>query len=120
MEHDWNFADSRRTAFYSSLPSGKYTFKVRSSYHDQTWSEPTEIQIIIKPPFWKTWWAFVFYALIISTVLCRDSESSTLNNCIFLSILLIKPQRVLLGPISIIFSTPSAAIFSTVCRHLTG
>lgn len=54
---------------YSNLSPGNYTFKVWAANSDGIWSnEPTEIKLIITPPFWKTWWfitALTFFILFI-------------------------------------------------------
>ena len=42
---------------YTNLDPGKYTFKVKASNNDGVWNEiPTELKILITPPFWKTTW----------------------------------------------------------------
>ena len=54
---------------YSNLSPGNYVFKVWAANSDGVWSEePTEIVLIITPPFWKTWWfitALTFFTLLI-------------------------------------------------------
>jgi sensor histidine kinase YesM len=66
---DWN----DRRATYTNLDPGEYTFKVKGSNNDGSWSETvTSIQLTITPPFWLTWWfaagVTVFLVLIIATV----------------------------------------------------
>lgn len=52
---------------YSSLSQGSYELIVYASNNDNVWtSEPLILQIIIRPPFWLTWWAISFYVLFIS------------------------------------------------------
>jgi len=56
---------SNRTATYTNLPSGEFTFMVKGSNSDGIWSEKTaSIKIIINPPFWQTWW-FVTLVIVI-------------------------------------------------------
>lgn len=65
-DYDWNytFAD-RNYATYTNLNPGTYTFSVKASNNDGVWNQtPTEIRIIIRPPFWKTWWAYCIYLII--------------------------------------------------------
>jgi cytochrome c biogenesis protein ResB len=51
------------------LNNGKYLFKVKSANRDNIFSEEiTELQIVILPPFWKTWW-FIFLILILVIVI---------------------------------------------------
>jgi two-component sensor histidine kinase/streptogramin lyase len=64
-DDDWIYTDaSRRFANYTNLNPGKYIFKVKGSNNDGFWNEtPTELIIIITPPFWQTAWFKVLVAL---------------------------------------------------------
>lgn len=63
LEDKWNYAGSRRFASYSNLPPGRYTFRVKSANSDGLWNEEgVSLRLIVKPPFWRTWW---FYALTV-------------------------------------------------------
>ena len=65
IDKDWVYSGTRRYASYPDLSPGKYTFRVKGSNNDGVWNEAgTSISIIITPPWWKTWWAYSFYALI--------------------------------------------------------
>ncbi len=60
---DWISADTKQEAIYTNLSPKTYTFQVKSL------DNPTNIaqlKIIIYPPFWLTWWAFLLYLLFIS------------------------------------------------------
>ena len=67
FDKEWNNVGNKRTATYTNLNPGTYYFKVKASNNDGIWNEAgTVVKIIIKPPFWLTWWfillAFVFIA----------------------------------------------------------
>ncbi|MCK5208959.1 MAG: hypothetical protein KAQ79_13085, partial [Cyclobacteriaceae bacterium] len=63
-DEDWNFVENRREAFYTNLGPGNYTFRVKASNNDGFWNEErASLTLHIHPPFWKTWWAYVIYAL---------------------------------------------------------
>lgn len=65
LDESWVDARRRRTAYYSHLPSGTYTFQVEAAYDDRAWSESSvNLPVIILPPFYRTWWfeAFGFLA----------------------------------------------------------
>ena len=49
-------------------PVGKYVFTVRAKLKNQDWEDASETQmiIVIHPPFWLTWWAKLFYALLLA------------------------------------------------------
>ena len=51
----WVDAGSRRTAFYTKLPPGRYTFRVEASDAAGGWHEPgTMIAVRVVPRFWET------------------------------------------------------------------
>ena len=67
FDTDWNYVGNKRTATYTNLDPGEYTFRVKASNNDGVWNEKgASIKIIITPPFWETWW---FRTLAVLTVL---------------------------------------------------
>jgi len=71
FEKEWNYVGTKREANYTNLDPGSYTFEVKASNNDGLWNEtPLQIEIIIVPPFWKTWWfrMLVVLALVSSSV----------------------------------------------------
>jgi ligand-binding sensor domain-containing protein/signal transduction histidine kinase len=53
----WIYCGNQRTATYTNLDPGEYTFRVKASNNDGVWNEKgTSIKISITPPFWQTWW----------------------------------------------------------------
>ncbi len=66
-QDEWIETDAgNRIATYTNLNPGKYVFRVKGSNSDGIWNETgKEIQIIIHPPPWFTWWAYVIYGLIL-------------------------------------------------------
>lgn len=66
FDEDWINAGNNRTASYTNLKSGQYTFKVKGANNDNIWNNiPTELKINVLPPPWKTWWAYLLYTLLI-------------------------------------------------------
>ncbi|WP_077919526.1 ATP-binding protein [Spirosoma sp. 209] len=63
IDQDWVEAGTTRFANYAQLPDGYYTFRVMGSADGQTWSEPVALRIRIHPPVYRTWWAYLLYAL---------------------------------------------------------
>jgi signal transduction histidine kinase len=57
-DKDWIYTNaSKRFANYTNLDPATYTFKVKGSNNDGVWNEtPTEIKVIILPPWWQTVW----------------------------------------------------------------
>ncbi|MCX6213486.1 two-component regulator propeller domain-containing protein [Spirosoma sp.] len=53
----WNYIGTKRTATYTNLDPGTYTFRVKASNNDGLWnSKGTSLTVVIMPPFWLTWW----------------------------------------------------------------
>ncbi len=71
FDKDWYQTDSRRRyASYSNLAPGDYVFRVKASNNDLVWNEvPASVHIKIMPPWWASWYAYVLYFLLISTIL---------------------------------------------------
>jgi len=66
FEENWNFLDyKRRFITYTNLDPGTYTFMVKASSRKDEWGEEvTRITIHIRPPIWKTSWAYIVYLVI--------------------------------------------------------
>lgn len=63
---DWIYSGSMRSATYTHLPPGKYIFRVKGSNNDGIWNNTgIALTLIIRPPWWSTWWAYILYGLII-------------------------------------------------------
>jgi signal transduction histidine kinase len=57
LARDWIDARTRRTAYYSHVPPGTYTFTVIAAQADGVWStDGSSLQIVVLPPFYRTWW----------------------------------------------------------------
>lgn len=64
-EEEWIDAGTQRNATYTNLDAGEYVFKVKACNLDGVWNEEgASIKIIIAPPFWATWWAYIIYVLL--------------------------------------------------------
>jgi len=70
FEKEWNHTNaSRRYVTYTNLDPGEYSFMVKASNNDEVWNDKgVSLQIIILPPWWKTWWVkliFIFLIILI-------------------------------------------------------
>lgn len=80
----WNTTRDNRINF-PSLPSGKYTFKVRASSNQSFSSSAiSEVVFYIKKPFWKKLWfvflcSALFFALLFLYLKWRDENSRKIN-----------------------------------------
>jgi ligand-binding sensor domain-containing protein/signal transduction histidine kinase/DNA-binding response OmpR family regulator len=63
FENGWNEV-TEPTAVFTNLPDGTYNLLVKGSNNDGVFNTvPASLKIIIKPPLWRTWWAYLIYAL---------------------------------------------------------
>lgn len=72
VDNDWIYTTSEnRLATYANLSPGTYFFCVKATSTDGSWddSEVTRIKIVIQPPFWRTWWAYMFYAAALAMLI---------------------------------------------------
>ncbi|MCY7293309.1 MAG: histidine kinase [Ferruginibacter sp.] len=64
IDKDWVNGGAKRSANYTDLQPGKYIFQVKAEEANSQ-GEITSFEIIITPPFWKTWW---FTSLILFSI----------------------------------------------------
>ena len=58
-DDDWQEAGSRRVAYYTGLPPGRYTFHVRAG-NDDVWAETgARYSFRQRPFFYQTWWFYL-------------------------------------------------------------
>lgn len=64
VDKDWVAAGIKKFAGYTNLQPGEYIFSVKADNGSET-THTTSFQIIIIPPFWKTWW-FISLCLLVA------------------------------------------------------
>lgn len=71
LSPDWQIVNSQRRIVFSRLPAGKYTFSVKASSSGNNWDDSNlrSIEIIVKPPFYASSFAYVLYVLLILFVI---------------------------------------------------
>ena len=63
FDHGWTNAGARRTAYYTNIPSGKYTFRVQAANNDGLWNASgAALSFELQPHFYQRLW---FYALLL-------------------------------------------------------
>ncbi len=67
VDKNWVYTEGgNNTAFYNHLYKGTYTFQVKATDENGLWSdEVTELTICQLPAFYETWWAYLFYTLVV-------------------------------------------------------
>ncbi|RIV17290.1 hybrid sensor histidine kinase/response regulator [Fibrisoma montanum] len=68
IDQNWVEAGTNRFANYAQLPDGTYTLHVMGSADGEVWSKPVELAIRINPPFYRTWWAYLFYLVALTAL----------------------------------------------------
>jgi signal transduction histidine kinase/ligand-binding sensor domain-containing protein/DNA-binding response OmpR family regulator len=59
FDPDWVSAGSRRVAYYTNLPPGHYTFRVKAANGDGVWDEAgASVAVTLAPRFFETWWFY--------------------------------------------------------------
>ncbi|WP_185968868.1 hybrid sensor histidine kinase/response regulator transcription factor [Carboxylicivirga sp. M1479] len=62
---DWVKADNQTSVTYTNLDPGTYTLKVRVlNSVDDSVVDSKSLEIIVNPPYYQTWYAYVFYVLV--------------------------------------------------------
>lgn len=71
VDRDWNYvANNRRFVNYANLASGHYTFEVKATNENGTWSDKvTTMSIDIRPPWYRSFWAYVFYIITTGAII---------------------------------------------------
>ena len=69
IDGDWIYCGTNRKASYQNIPPGKYIFKIKAANCDGVWTEkPTELSLLISPPFWRNTWFYIFSFLMITMI----------------------------------------------------
>jgi signal transduction histidine kinase/ligand-binding sensor domain-containing protein len=65
LDEDWIEAGTRRTAYFTHVPPGSYTFSVVAATAQGVWSAtPASISVVVVPPFWRGWWFITLTVLV--------------------------------------------------------
>jgi ligand-binding sensor domain-containing protein/serine phosphatase RsbU (regulator of sigma subunit) len=62
---NWSIPSKKRVADYRNLDFADYTFKIKARGANKIWGKVFEYRFTIKPPWWRTPWAYSSYVLIL-------------------------------------------------------
>ncbi|MBD0294789.1 MAG: SMP-30/gluconolactonase/LRE family protein [Flavisolibacter sp.] len=62
-DNDWRESGVVNSAYYFNVPPGHYTLWIKGVNSYGVWAEK-RINVIITPPWWRTWWAYTLYGLL--------------------------------------------------------
>ncbi len=61
-DKSWNYTGAIRTANYTHLKEGTYYLRVKCTNATGNWNpKETSLKIIVLPPWYRSWWAYLFY-----------------------------------------------------------
>ena len=66
LDEGWSPPTKESKIEFRNLPFGTFTFKVRAIGQAQAWSKPFEYRFTIRPPWYRTWWAYALWAALLS------------------------------------------------------
>ena len=67
FDHNWTDAGARRTAYYTNIPPGHYTFRVQAANNDGVWNTAgATLEFNLQPHFYQTFWFYVLLALAVA------------------------------------------------------
>lgn len=69
FENDWNYVGKQRSATYTNLSPGEYTFKLKAANNDGVWSEVKSVNFTVLPPWWRTYWAVFAYMILMGAII---------------------------------------------------
>ena len=87
LDQDWVEAGTRRTAYFSHVAPGAYTFTVIAANSDGVWNtEGKSVRITVLPPFYRTWWFLTMVTLAVGGAVfaafkSRLAQIELLVNC---------------------------------------
>ena len=66
-DKEWSPVTQKTSATFGNIYEGTYTFKLKARSPEGVWSEPVEYTFKVLPPWWRTWWMYSAYALLLVT-----------------------------------------------------
>jgi len=64
FDHQWTEAGARRSAYYTNIPPGNYTFRIQAANNDGVWNtEGTALAFTLRPHFYQTIWFYLLLAV---------------------------------------------------------
>ncbi len=74
---DWSPPLKQTKATFGNISEGKYAFRVKARYTGvgepgaNNWSEEARFNFKVLPPWYRSWWAYAFYVLVLGLVIWR-------------------------------------------------
>jgi len=69
-DKNWNaITSSTLSKSYFNLSPGQYTFEVAGKSSDEGWGKTVSLSFTINPPWWQTWWAYLFDIVLFAGII---------------------------------------------------
>jgi signal transduction histidine kinase/DNA-binding response OmpR family regulator/ligand-binding sensor domain-containing protein len=69
FDEDWGNWTEETQKDYTNIPEGEYTFRVRARNVYEHLSAEDIFAFAVRPPWFRTWWAYAFYGLVFLGIL---------------------------------------------------
>jgi signal transduction histidine kinase len=70
-DKDWSPVVKKTSATFGNMYEGDYIFKVKAQGPGGAWSEPVTYAFSVLPPWYRSWWAYGIYLLVIAFVVYK-------------------------------------------------
>jgi DNA-binding CsgD family transcriptional regulator len=78
LDDDWIQIGNRHEVTVSNLRPGRYVFRVKGSNNHGVWNEQgVSLVMVMRPPWWQTWWFRMLAFLLVLLVLFEWNRSRT-------------------------------------------
>ncbi|MDI9312745.1 MAG: triple tyrosine motif-containing protein, partial [Limnohabitans sp.] len=74
FDQNWSEWDLNTNKDYTNLPAGEYTFNIKARTSPSHESAIYSYSFIVKPPWYKSFWSYLFYTIILIVLLYRLSK----------------------------------------------
>ena len=81
IDDEWEYARDVRRVTYNNMRHGRYLFHVRSTNREGgDVDNEKQLLIIVKNPWWLTWWAFILYVFAATLIISLTAYAIGLYN----------------------------------------
>ncbi len=78
-DKDWSPLTTKTSATFGNMFEGTYVFELKAQSPYGVWSAPITYTFTVRPPWYRTWWAYTLYAIIFITLLILIIQWRTAN-----------------------------------------
>ncbi len=100
FDRDWLYVDNslQSSATYTNLWPNTYILRIQASNCDNVWNKSEyKLKLVVLPPFWLTWWAFVVYGIVVFLLLLLfrhyTLKKASLKNAVEIGKLKLEEER---------------------------